>query len=378
MTDCSSFAKASVERHAEDGLDVVCAKHGAMTETILTLRPKAGEGPAAALERFARVLQGIPGDWIKIDGFGGRRAHAVAEAAFRRAGAAPPEPMAWILSDDPDPGAFAGMQAVVVAGAPVRAVEWNGRAIGRAFDDEAAALVWLNDIRPADPKASRAAQARQAIAGLRDSLAAAGFQMSDLVRTWYYNERILEWYGDFNRERTAIYGAQGAVLRIVPASTGIGGANPAGAALQIGAVAAKPLSPAFSLREAASPLQCPAPNYGSSFSRAVEMKTGSLRRLFVSGTASIDPEGRTAHRGDTLKQIDLTFRVVEAILEAAGMDFSHASRAIAYFREAKDAALYARSETVRSRPALPVVIAVNEVCRGDLLFELELDAIAAV
>ena len=64
-----------------------------------------------------------------------------------------------------------------------------------------------------------------------------------------------------------------------------------------------------------SPLQCPALDYGSSFSRAVELVAGDHRRLFVSGTASISPEGHTLHVGDVDAQVARTMEVVEAMLE---------------------------------------------------------------
>ena len=48
-----------------------------------------------------------------------------------------------------------------------------------------------------------------------------------------------------------------------------------------------------------SPLQCPALEYGSSFSRAAELRTPGWRRVVVSGTASILPGSHeVAHVGD--------------------------------------------------------------------------------
>ena len=50
----------------------------------------------------------------------------------------------------------------------------------------------------------------------------------------------------------------------LPASTGISARNPAGSALVAGAWALQPLEAFARAAEIASPLQCPAPNYGSS------------------------------------------------------------------------------------------------------------------
>ena len=63
-----------------------------------------------------------------------------------------------------------------------------------------------------------------------------GASYRDVVRTWFYLADILAWYPEFNRSRTTIYGQFGILpgqdngrLRL-PASTGIRGEVPTGAA----------------------------------------------------------------------------------------------------------------------------------------------------
>jgi len=125
-----------------------------------------------------------------------------------------------------------------------------------------------------------------------------------------------------------------------------------------------------------SPLQCPALRYGSSFSRAVEVAAPDHRRLYLSGTASIDPGGKTAHVGDIEKQIELTMRVVGAILASRGMGWDNVSRAVAYVERATHASAFQAYRLGAGLAQLPVVIVENPLCRGDLLFEIELDALA--
>ena len=55
-------------------------------------------------------------------------------------------------------------------------------------------------------------------------------------------------------------------------------------------------------------------DYKKSFSRAVQVRGGHLRRLFISGTASIDKDGNSVYLQDTSAQINRTMEVVEAIL----------------------------------------------------------------
>ena len=58
----------------------------------------------------------------------------------------------------------------------------------------------------------------------------------------------------------------------------------------------------------------------------------TLTQLLVSGTASIVPNGDTAHRGDVRRQIELSMQVAGAILESRQMSFADVSRATAYFK----------------------------------------------
>jgi enamine deaminase RidA (YjgF/YER057c/UK114 family) len=99
------------------------------------------------------------------------------------------------------------------------------------------------------------------------------------------------------------------------------------------------------------------------------------RRLLVSGTASIAPGGQTAHVGDPRRQIELTMEVVEAILRAREMTLADTTRATVYFKSAADLPLFAAWCARHSCDTLPAVHACCDICRDDLLFEIELDAL---
>jgi enamine deaminase RidA (YjgF/YER057c/UK114 family) len=161
---------------------------------------------------------------------------------------------------------------------------------------------------------------------------------------------------------------------LVPASTGIGGRNANGSALTGGLLAVEPKSEDLRVFAVPSPLQCPALEYGSSFSRAVEFQASAHRRLFVSGTASIEPGGETVHVGDVDKQIDTTMQVVAAILESRDMDWADVIRGSAYVKHPEDAPAYSRYCAAKSLPDIPVTLTNNAICRDNLLFEIEVDA----
>ena len=196
-----------------------------------------------------------------------------------------------------------------------------------------------------------------------------------MVRTWFYLDDLLAWYDTFNETRTGFFKSRDVLSHLIPASTGIGAANPAGKALTAAALAIKPRNESFLIREVSSPLQCSATAYRSSFSRAVELECRGQRTLLISGTASIAPDGRTVHSEDVAKQIDVTLDVVEAILKSRGMKWANATRAIGYFRDLSNLPIFDDCCRKRGMAQVPLTRVPGTICRPDLLFEMELDAV---
>ncbi|MBM3839621.1 MAG: hypothetical protein FJ398_16955 [Verrucomicrobia bacterium] len=285
-------------------------------------------------------------------------------------------PITWLEGGVCTCRPIAGIQVLAVSGIEVEPIFLQDQVVGSVFNDGEARHCFLGGILPRDSLASRDYQTGQAYEQLEIALAQIGMDLSHLVRTWFFLDSILAWYREFNEVRNEVYVQRRLLEGLVPASTGIGGRNPNGAALTVGSWAMQPLHGTVCAAAAPSPLQCPAPTYGSFFSRAVEITAPDLRRLIVSGTASITPDGHTAHVGDLSGQIDLTFRVVKAILESRGMNFSNTVRAIAYLKRANDGPFFERWCRKRGLESLPMLTTRADVCRDDLLFELELDAIA--
>jgi len=196
------------------------------------------------------------------------------------------------------------------------------------------------------------------------------------VRTWFYLDDLLAWYGEFNAARTKFFESRAVFDRLIPASTGIGARNPTGSALVAGGLAIRPHHGGVRIKEVISPLQCSATEYRSSFSRAVEVTFPSWRLLMISGTASIAADGTSMFLNDTVKQIHRTLDVVEAILKSRKMDWKNTTRAVGYFRDIKALPLFEACCRERGIPQLPILPAHSTICREDLLFEIEVDAIS--
>jgi enamine deaminase RidA (YjgF/YER057c/UK114 family) len=286
-------------------------------------------------------------------------------------------PLTWVLALTASE-ALRGLHLHAVAEAEVKPLLLDGQIVGTAIEGPYATEVRLAGLHSGAVNEPRPVQARLTFERMEEALALAGMDFSHVARTWLFLDDILDWYDDFNPVRTEFFTERGVFDRMVPASTGIGGSNPAGAAMVAGVYAVKANAPGVSMQAVPSPLQCPALDYGSSFSRAVEVTMPDLRRLMISGTASIEPGGETVHVDDVVGQTALTCDVVEAILKSRGMGWEDVTRATAYVRHAKDAGVFETHRKATGMPPLPVVVAHNTICRGNLLFELEVDATQAV
>lgn len=241
------------------------------------------------------------------------------------------------------------------------------------WSDGNAEWCFIPGILPTNPALRREDQTRNCFERIEKAVAHAGMTFKQVARTWFFNHRILEWYGEFNMVRTLFFGVHG--IDPMPASTGVGMPNAAGAALSCAALAIRPLREGVTVREVLSPEQCSAMDYKSSFSRAMALDTPDRLDLWISGTASIAPCGATQFVDNVDKQVDRTLEVVEALLRAERMDWSHITRAVGYFKHAADVARFEAIARTRSIPPFPIVFAHADICRDDLLFELEADAV---
>lgn len=249
---------------------------------------------------------------------------------------------------------------------------------GTVSEDEWGRYVLLKGVAPDNSLSSPYEQTLSAFERLERELEAAGMTFSNVVRTWIYADKILDWYADFNKARNAFFTSRGVYDRYVPASTGIGWTNALGAKLVLGAFAVSSKSPGSVEFEALpSPLQCPALEYGSSFSRAAEVRTPGWKRVIVSGTASIKPNSHeVAHIGDIDAQIECTMNAVDAIYRSRGMSLKDVSGALIYLKEERyrenwERWLDAHSEYPRAHSRAIVA----DVCRDEWLFEIESDAL---
>jgi enamine deaminase RidA (YjgF/YER057c/UK114 family) len=81
------------------------------------------------------------------------------------------------------------------------------------------------------------------------------------------------------------------------------------------------------------------------------------------------------HLDDPEKQIRLTMEVIKAILDSRDMDWNDLFRGIAYFKDMDYLPIYRRIADELGIPRFPLAVSHADVCRDDLLFEIEVDAV---
>jgi enamine deaminase RidA (YjgF/YER057c/UK114 family) len=368
-------AKAVLRRVPGRGANLTLFENGPERELHLTVRPLPGEAAAETGRRCAALLKENQATVVRQEVFGSLSACEQALAGMGQVLGKMDWPVNSVQGGGCGTEPLAGLHVLAVRGMPVETVTLEGQPVGRTFRDHWTRHLLLGNVQPDDRSRPKPDQARQTYERLETALRQGGMDMSNVARTWLFLDDILSWYGPFNEVRTKFYQQRSVFDRLVPASTGVSGTNSRGTAVVSGAWAVEALNGAFSLSEVKSPKQCPAPAYGSSFSRAVELRTPVLGRVLVSGTASIEPGGASVCGGDVEAQIDLTMEVIRAILVSREMDFGDASRVTAYFKNPPDVRHF---QAWRNRNGLddwPVVCTQADICRDELLFEVELDAL---
>jgi enamine deaminase RidA (YjgF/YER057c/UK114 family) len=305
--------------------------------------------------------------------FGGRQFYPQAVSAIKQLD----WPLTLLHGDACSGATVTGTQFIALSGAQLNPVMDGDRKVGNWYDTEDARYCLLGDIRADDLSLGREEQARAVFEKMEALLKQADMAFTDIARTWIYLNNLLEWYDEFNVVRTDFFKERGTFEKMVPASTGIGAGSAAGEEMVCALLAVKPKHDGVKIFAVPSPLQCPALDYKSSFARAVEIDQPGSRLLTISGTASIEPGGETVHLGDTAKQIELTMEVVHEILKSRNMDWQDTARTIAYFKDDSEAHLLEQYCLDNNLPELPIAISHADVCRHDLLFEIELDAVKA-
>jgi len=118
-------------------------------------------------------------------------------------------------------------------------------------------------------------------------------------------------------------------------------------------------------------------DYGSAFSRGMRIDLNGLTILLISGTASIDDQGKTVHVGDLRRQTRRTFENITGLLAAEGATWKDVVRTTCYLRDIErdyqafneERSAFYGEQRLNPLPASTGIQAI--LCRPDLLVEIE-------
>lgn len=284
----------------------------------------------------------------------------------------------WLEQPPCDPGVLCELQARVVLstpGAPAEVRDLPGLpfpAVGKVIHCAGYDYVHLNNLTGGTPGDGMdyAAQT-EAVFDLAEAvLETEGLTFRDVVRTWLYLAEMDRDYADLNRVRNAFFERHGVIRR--PASTGIQGrVYPCDRAGSLDLYAFRAKGP-VDVKVMHAPTLNEAWSYGSSFSRGLTVTCQHRTVAYISGTASIDTEGRVVHVGDIEGQVNRMLLNVEQLLQGSGATPADLVRATTYLKRAEDFDVFKRVYAERGFPLdIPHTVCRADVCRPDWLVEIE-------
>lgn len=306
---------------------------------------------------------------------------------FAAAGLETDTPVTYIQGDPWHGAGFAGVQLQARGRLSVEDKIWtltdNGTPCGRLWRSQGNTFVSLQSIHGAEGvETSPARQAECMLDRAERILRSAGLSYQQVVRTWIYLADILDWYGQFNAVRNGRYqqwglmpapgNAQAGKSLLLPCSTGIRGKNRYGSAcvLDLLAIATQPGNPP-PYRQLSNPSQQDAFRYGSAFSRGVVIQQTQGIQFHLSGTAAIDAQGKSEFVGDARAQIEATLNHIETLIAPMRLTLRHICGATVFLKQAEHASIYREVALRRGLEELPGIYVVADVCRPELLFEMD-------
>ena len=305
--------------------------------------------------------------------------------ALEAAGMSSRTPVTYIEGHPPWGEGFAGAQVLAVTKSSPDSDIWTimdgDTPRGRGWKYRGTTFLYLHDLHglvEGSAPGTRAEQTRVMIERAEEILRGQGATYDDVVRTWFYLNDILDWYDDFNVARSAKYGELGIMPKegseklSLPASTGIEGTAPHHSAGSMDLLAAfGPPGCRPDIRQLSNVGQKDAFAYGSAFSRGAVICEPEACVLQLSGTAAIDEFGATIHVDDPRAQIECTLDKIEVLLRQEGTKLSEVVAATAFVKKPAYADLFWKIIAERGLIAFPAVCMVADVCRHDLLFEMD-------
>ena len=298
-------------------------------------------------------------------------------------------------------GQALAIEAWAVGGDDLELAYLSPEVVTVAYDD--LRWIYVSGISPPPELVRAYDQSKFAFDRMASRLELAGASLRDVPRIWLYQGGIntdetattgnsVERYRELNRARTDFFEAQQDAGRMLvgkdgavryPASTGIGMRE---SGLTISCMALQTRRDDVRLIPLENPLQTSSFNYAPrfsikspKFSRAMAIEIGDYVTTWVSGTASI-LNSESVHLGDVEKQTEQTIDNIRQLIgtenfschhvNSVGADLSDFAKVRVYVKRPED---YEKCRAICQRHfgEVPTIYALADVCRSELLVEIE-------
>jgi enamine deaminase RidA (YjgF/YER057c/UK114 family) len=294
-------------------------------------------------------------------------------------------PVTYIHGNPPWGHGFAGFILHAVAAEECWTIRDGSIPCGRGWRRNGCTYLVLQNINgnscSSGDHESRPQQVRRMLDRAERILRENNTSYNSVVRTWFYLSNILDWYPAFNKVRSEKYGEFGIMpgpqdrSLLLPASTGISGETCAGSACTMDLIAvAGQDGPKPAVRQLSNAEQLDAFRYGSAFSRGALIKDSDVSILQVSGTAAIDEKGKSMFANDFRGQVSATLEKIEALMAQAGAGLKDITAATIFVKKPEYAGIFREMARERGLEEFPAVCIVADVCRDELLFEIDAEA----
>lgn len=384
-----------VETTGECRLEIQASEHKTFTDYRITATVEgAMPAGAAADDVFSQIASIMVARKIqpiqeKIYGLKRAKANVLSrrDSIYRQRGLDRTMPVTWIQGDPLQGCDFVGVQVWGVAPNDgevcVATVENPTTGRGREWSGSGFKMLHLPSVRGTTDEgrlASGAAeQAQQMFTNVERGLVSLGMKYTDVVRTWIYSARLLDWYRELNSIRTGIYRKAGLGVEggpEFPASTGImGHSDDEECVMDVLALKSEGPESAQATAIRRSPRQDSSFCYGSSFSRGMTIEIEGRKTVHISGTASINTAGVSTYLGDAEHQSLETLMSISAILKEQGGTLSDIKSATLFCKTREAWEAWERVTRLLGIPSIPKVCVIADVCRSDLLVEMEAVAV---
>lgn len=247
--------------------------------------------------------------------------------------------------------------------------------IGSLYTTDGVKHLFLKNAEYADIDGARRFETEtgSAYAFLARTLKTKGFAPRHIYRFWNYMDDIDCHYAAFNTVRDLYFRKWH--ISNYPAATAVGAQLVNNLiSMSLEAVSSNHIN-RYATTAIQSDLQCEAPQYGPKFCRAkiVSYQDG-MNVMYISGTSSINKEGKSVLAGNPDKNIAHVLSRVAHLLKKAGMCPDDIISSVAYCKNMK---IFKALQRIKKTQGWDVVSTqlFSALCRKELLFELECIAV---